>query len=297
MQTESTSENREFDIDSLFEDFSKKIKANRIEVPPLPHVASEIMRLSMQEDTTFAKLESAVRMDQYLAAKIVGMANSALFARSSVQTANLRMAMSRIGLRGVRDLAMAYSLANNTFQSTSFADKLRSVWVHSLSTAILAELLAREVGEGVEYSFMAGLVHNIGTPTIVKSFESYPATASLKPDEVQKTFARLDFALHSQIGAFIAKRWSLPDPLEQILREHHKDDLPPDPTHYPVHLVRCALRLASHLSNGATDYETATPEEALQILLPYLGEAKTGAFVEDWPATKEVAEMTLTSML
>ena len=149
-------DNGTFDIDSLFEDFSKKIKANRIEVPPLPHVAAEIMRLSMQEDTTFAKLESAVRMDQYLAAKIVGMANSALFARSSVQTANLRMAMSRIGLRGVRDLAMAYSLANNTFQSTTFSDTLRDVWVHSLSTAILAELLAREVGEGVEYSFMAG---------------------------------------------------------------------------------------------------------------------------------------------
>ena len=122
-------------------------------------------------------------------------------------------------------------------------------------------------------------MHNIGTPTIVKSFESFSATTSLNSEDAQSAFKKLDLALHPKIGAFIAKRWSLPDPLEQILREQHDSDLPPDTSHYPVHLVRCALRLASHLENGAKDYESADPAEAFEMLLPYMGKNKTEEMV------------------
>ncbi len=281
-------------LEDLGEKLNRKIRSNRLEVPPLPHVASEIMVLAVNDRTTFAKLEDIVRLDQYLAGKIVGVANSAMYSRGGIKITVLRSAISRIGLRGVRDLAIAYALANKLFHSQSNTEFLRDIWTRSLAAAILSEQIARKIGKGTDYAFLGGFLHDIGIPIIVMAFEDIFRSA-----EKWKTYERPVRELlereHPKIGYYISKRWNLPEPLGEIILHHQSEELPEHVPAYPIRLVQSALSLAPALGKIREDADDGFAEKAFSRLENLIPDHRIRLLIEEWPKMKDTAEQSFVS--
>lgn len=103
------------------------------------------------------------------------------------------------------------------------------LWQHSVITAVAARYLSF-VASSVEISageaYLAGLLHDIGrsvmlehaAPNLLKVDESNWGT----PEElIQADLAIYKFT-HSELGYLACNRWSVPDQIASVVREHHR---------------------------------------------------------------------------
>lgn len=113
-------------------------------------------------------VDHAVRLvkgDPLLAARVVAVANASIYCRPGQQTADLRQAVARIGLRTTRTLAVAIATRRlaGTPQSPRLREAANRLWVHTSEVAALAQVIARRVSHvDPETAFFAGVVHEIG---------------------------------------------------------------------------------------------------------------------------------------
>src|SRR3989304_8807282 len=78
-------------------------------LPTIPVIAHEVLSLLSDELLSVEKLESIVEKDPAISAKILSVANSALFG-FQVSTDALSGAMMRIGFNNVKNIALGISL-------------------------------------------------------------------------------------------------------------------------------------------------------------------------------------------
>src|SRR5512139_3028347 len=79
------------------------------QLPTIPVVAQEILKLVHDELTSVDKLDNIIENDPPITAKILSVANSAFFGYKT-PTKNIHNAILRIGFNNVRDIALGVSL-------------------------------------------------------------------------------------------------------------------------------------------------------------------------------------------
>ncbi|HKJ87039.1 MAG TPA: HDOD domain-containing protein, partial [Gammaproteobacteria bacterium] len=106
------------------------------ELPPLPHVATELLSLlHASDDKELERLRFLVEQDPGLTARVMGWANSAYFGtRGNVRTLN-RAIFGILGLRTVTSLILSIVL-NRAFDTRACpAFELEDYWFRALLTA------------------------------------------------------------------------------------------------------------------------------------------------------------------
>ncbi|UCF82088.1 MAG: HDOD domain-containing protein, partial [Desulfobacteraceae bacterium] len=123
-------------------DLVKKIE----ELPPLPSVASQIIRLLSDPNSSLEELETLIGQDQALVAKLMKVSNSALFGGLQ-KVASLQRALTRLGVRTVKNLVLAAS-AHNFFPQNNSRIGIWSqiLWHHSVECGMAARRIAMRVG-------------------------------------------------------------------------------------------------------------------------------------------------------
>ena len=106
---------------------------------PLTTAVLEVMRVTEDSDSNMCDLQQVVTQDQTIAARYFQkIANSSFYSRGRTAT-TLDDALTRIGMRSVRTLALAASagqlLAN---AGAGYGYERHGVWCHSLSMALTA---------------------------------------------------------------------------------------------------------------------------------------------------------------
>lgn len=194
------------------------------DLPALPQVASRVMQLVSDPETSAEALENVILRDQAMTAKVLKISNSALFGmRHRIGT--LSQAIPLLGFRTLRSLVVAASTeALFRAKKSCFKDKI--LWEHSLAVALTARLLARESGyTEVEQAFIAGLIHDIGKPVLDKNLgDEYQAVVEHVFNR-QGTFHEAEMERfgfdHAEIGSLVVTKWKLAEELEEAVRLHH----------------------------------------------------------------------------
>ncbi|MBN1593486.1 MAG: HDOD domain-containing protein, partial [Candidatus Coatesbacteria bacterium] len=118
------------------------------ELPALPSIAAQVMRITSDPKASLPDLRKVVEMDEALTSKILRFSNSALYGRiASIST--LTAAISALGFLTVRWLAVtasAHTLFRGTSQQT--CDHL-ALWKHACRCAIGSQLLAKRLAHGM----------------------------------------------------------------------------------------------------------------------------------------------------
>ncbi|QEG20160.1 sensor domain-containing diguanylate cyclase [Mariniblastus fucicola] len=131
-------------------------------LPSPPEVAIKLLDQFAEADVNLNELEKTISAGPTLAARIVQFANSASFARQRAAT-SLKQAMMVIGIKGVKVLALSFSLTEmgeSKQEGRRFC--FNEYWRFSLACAVSSKTLYREMSKDEETGFLFGLLMNIG---------------------------------------------------------------------------------------------------------------------------------------
>ena len=197
------------------------VRDNRFEMPPFPAVAREIYEVSNRPTASMDELASIAHRDAFIAGRILRIANSAHYGFRQPAT-TLRDGIVRIGTKELRNILFVLGMKGGTFRAEGFSAIAEAAWQHSLTCAIAASMLATYTGRAERHrAFLAGLVHDVGVPVVLKAFVQLVKTKKVRHQEAVKAYASVAEALHAEAGGLVSGRWRLDDGLKDVISQHH----------------------------------------------------------------------------
>jgi putative nucleotidyltransferase with HDIG domain len=223
------------------------------DLPSFGPVVGTLLRTLDRRDVALAEVIEIVREDPGLAAQMLRVANSAVYA-GRAPAATIRDALLRLGLREVRRLALLLSVYNSVRPPGALVDTA-AFWAHSLAVARAAELLAEHVpvgGEGPEAAdalFLAGLFHDLGYMVLAAH---YPSEFFQVRDAARaggRAFFEVEAEVlgtdHAAMSVRLARHWGLAPLTVAAIDGHHRTG-PADPDD-PGRLLRLGEALCHTL--------------------------------------------------
>jgi HD-like signal output (HDOD) protein len=201
----------------------KEIVAWVGDLPPLPHVASQALGLIEDPETTAGKLAELLGGDTALAARVLKIANSAMFSRQREIT-TISQAIMIIGFKTLKGIIVAATLRQ---LNRSFGEVEKMIWENSACTAIACRILASKLRKPyVEQVFLLGLLHDLGKLVLMRQVpEEYKkiVASAAEGNEFSPTEQEQFGYGHALIGALVAKKWNFSMETCQVILHHHDE--------------------------------------------------------------------------
>lgn len=206
------------------------VLANIENIPSLPTIILEIIRIANSPDSSASDIEKQMKGDQVLTAKLLRVANSSYYALNTKVTTTTR-AVATLGFNSVKSILVATSVSNTLNQDLKiYGYGKGGLWAHSLACAAISKLIGQKVyhmnDEQVEELFIAGLLHDIGKIAIAPQLDLYKE--ELKKYQVDDTFTLIEKAeenilgiSHPEVGRILSAKWNLSDDLQSAISNHH----------------------------------------------------------------------------
>ena len=245
------------------------------EIIPFPAVVTEILTALRTDDVATQKISRLIESDAALTTNILRAANSPLYGiRGHVSTVG--SALTLIGLEETSRLLLTYHMKQRLiFLNMQQWGNLELLWKHSIATATLSRIIVRHFKlKTGEKEFTAGLLHDMGKLVLIQYFsDSLSVTEQmikeLSMHDVEAERQTLAIS-HTEIGAQLGEKWSLPREYVEVMECHHEaDGAVIDPTLNAA--VRFADLLAEQWGFG-------------------IGEQPAGFLLDDDPFWKVLAE-------
>lgn len=120
---------------------------------------------------------------------------------------------------------MSYAVADTFNQTGHDPISERKLWRHSVAVGVAAREICSAVRRrsDVDKAFLCGLLHDIGTLSLMRQDWCYSQFLPEFPDEAEMLQLEREVygATHEQIGAIIAKHWGLASEIVTVIRGHH----------------------------------------------------------------------------
>jgi len=149
----------------ILEIIAAEIGRGELAFPSSSQLALRIRQVLDDPQCAVGTVARLIQADPLLAARIVALANSALFNRSGRAIAAVQGAVSRVGFSVVRSLAtavVARQIAGTPLQAVH-RKMATQLWEHTTHVAALACVLARRVTrQDPDTALFAGLMHEVG---------------------------------------------------------------------------------------------------------------------------------------
>lgn len=223
-----------------------------LDLPLLPAAAARIVAMCDDDDTEARDVQRVLEQDPSLASNFLRIANSAMYAARD-PIVSLKQAVSRLGLRAARNIALAASVRGRVFDVPEHEERLREIWHHSVVSAAFAREIARMLRRNVEGAFLCALLHDVGRPIVLQAALAAPESIAKRPISP----ALLDRAMddfHAAVGGRAIEAWKLADWTVAAVAHHHEPALAA-----PFEDEARLVRLADLLSHWALDGD-ARPE-------------------------------------
>lgn len=249
----------------------QELIANLGDLPPLPQVAAQVLRLAADPDSSTDDLQKVIVTDQALTAQILKIANSAMFGMVREVT-TLTQAIMTLGFSTIKSVVIASS-AKNLYSRGTAGLQERMMWEHALVTAIASRSFARSVRfSRTEEVFLSGLMHDIGKSVMAIKFpERYGALVRTvyneQSDGITMELDTFGFD-HAMVGEALLTSWNLAHGVAQTARWHH-DPKESEKEHMGMAaLIALGNHLALEQKIGIGSPETLerATKEAMEIL-------------------------------
>jgi putative nucleotidyltransferase with HDIG domain len=197
------------------------------QLKPIPQVALKILRLMNQNKYDIDPIAKEIHKDQVLTARMLQMANSALFGVRRRIT-SLDHAVVYLGQDMMVKIILSAAFQGYFAQSgMGYALCKGGLYHHSVGCAFIAEALARKTQcEDPAKAYTAGLLHDIGKVVldqyVTSAYPLFYREIMEKEEDILSIEAHLLGMKHTEVGALLAQQWKLPRILAQVIRHHHR---------------------------------------------------------------------------
>ncbi|WP_296507796.1 HDOD domain-containing protein [Rhodoferax sp.] len=240
---------RTADIDREIETARTEGPLKDIVIQPCPALLSDLRVEVNREDPEPATIARIASRDVAMAAALIKVANSPIYARSR-PAATVAEAVALLGISQTVSILTGF-LLRETIRVKS--PLLEHFWETSTRRAYAMGYIARQMyGVNADIAHTCGLFCNVGIPVMLQGLKGYEATLTDALAQSEKTVTEMENAAHrtdhAVVGAIVAKTWRLSPDVAHAVRLHHdftvlKDDNIPAKVRT---LVAMAL-LAEHL--------------------------------------------------
>ena len=201
------------------------------DVPSLPEVTNEIVRLLGKPATPASEIAKLISFDPGLTSRVLRMVNSAAYGMNR-QVSSIQHGIMILGFNTVRGLVLSASMFK-IFDKANSGKGLdhQAFWQHSLLCAMLARRTCEyyQLPEQ-EDAFSAGMLHDIGKLVLDQFFqEDYQVVLSAAKEHEMpphgQPFLDLETEIlgtnHTDIGVYLSQKWKLPPGLTEVIEQHH----------------------------------------------------------------------------
>jgi diguanylate cyclase (GGDEF)-like protein len=209
-------------MSDMLDQLKSKLKASG-NFPSPPAIAQQIIALAGDPHVDISEVAAAISRDPGLAAKLLRVANSALYSRQRKST-NLRQALIVLGLHGATTLALGFSLIGTYRGLKSNGLDYDRYWRRAILSASAAKCFAAlQNASTADDIFLAGLLQDIAILGVDRAapdfYRDLPRNASHSEIRAHET-ARLGID-HAALGAWLLEYWKLPEPLCRAVAWSH----------------------------------------------------------------------------
>jgi len=211
----------DFDVDGspvdnkLYFECFRDMQNEDLTLPSLPDIALKIRKAIEDESANSHKIAQVIQIDPAFTVRLIHIANSPLH-RGRKKIESCPEAITRLGLKAVRDLIISFSLkAVFNAKSPLIKRRMHELWSHSSLVAAICAVLAKKTpGFDPDKAMLAGLTHDIGIIPILTHADSHPELIS-NPKDLDQAIAHL----RGQIGTLIMQKWDFPPDFLEITQE------------------------------------------------------------------------------
>lgn len=236
-----------------------KAKVERVtKLPPMPGIATEILRLRHNAYANASELAAVIDQDPSLAAQLLRYAASPFYGYQGKLTSVEQAIVRVLGMDFVMDFALGLSLGRSFRHSRGGPLGLDNFWRDALHAAAMTQALCNSIdytrrpSAGVAY--LAGLLHNFGVLLLGHLFpQQFERLNQAVAEQPERPLLELERELlgvtHAELGLWLAEAWNLPQEIVETIREHHN---PAFRSEYSVYanLVYVANRLLKRFGMG-----------------------------------------------
>ncbi|MAA76372.1 MAG: hypothetical protein CMN28_16900 [Salinisphaeraceae bacterium] len=173
-------------------------------IPSPPDLIGRLVRLLATEDYSAADVAEIVESDSSAAARVISVANSALYVGSR-EARSVREAVSRLGVRVTRDVVSSHAMRSAFSPRNGHALKLlKTEWRLSTGVASLMRQAAqddRSLGSP-DVAYTLGLFHNVGLPVLICAIRDDQQVDAMM-------FYKSASGHAGVVGGLMARRWYL----------------------------------------------------------------------------------------
>lgn len=255
-------------LQKIREGIKQTIIKGDFEIPILPHVATEVMKLANDPKTGIMDLERVVKQDQVIAARVIKTANSPFY-RGVQEITSLTAAMSRVGLKQIKDIIVSLGIQSQAFKAVGFEAMMDRIWDHSVACAGVSQMIAKKIAIDQDAAFLAGLVHDIGKPIIVQMAakiedverkqemaqakmlgRNFDPKAFVIPGLREHVIPLAFNEYHATVGSAVTARWNLPQLIVDVAKHHHDYSKAKDEAKKLSAIVQSSNLLCHHFGLG-----------------------------------------------
>ena len=154
--------------ESLQDAIRAVISSDDCELPVLPEVAAQLLKLTGDVDCEVSDIVALIKRDQSLTSHLLRISNSVRYS-TGVTVSSIQQAVARLGLLCVREIVVLISCQCKIFDVPDFEAHVRQSFRRSLATAAFAQEIARVRRMNVEEAFLSGLLHDVGRPILFQA--------------------------------------------------------------------------------------------------------------------------------
>jgi HD-like signal output (HDOD) protein len=201
------------------------------DLPTLPTVIAKLNSAVADINSDAKRIVMLLRDDPAISAKILRVVNSSFYAGSE-PTSSMQLAVARIGMVGIRNLATAAAVFGAFRHGPQDAFDRKEFWRHCILCGVAATVLFRCSRARLTRFYtddilhLAGLVHDMGRIVLDLYFHD-PFLAALDASAkgmypLLEAERRLIGTDHAEVGAWLAQKWNLSPAIQQVIRWHHE---------------------------------------------------------------------------
>jgi len=204
-----------------------ELMAAKSELPPLPEIVIKLQKMVRDPSANVKNIAKMIEVDPVLAGRILKLANSAYYSRSTTPIKTLPVAITKIGLNML--VKLVYSLKLCTMLSVKKVLESDQFWTHSFAVAIFTQSITNHIKvsrEELDIAYLAGLMHDIGIIVFIYLIpDEYKNFLLEKKDDEEpiEVVERRIFGIdHAELGSrFIETWWSVDERIGTAVRFHH----------------------------------------------------------------------------
>ena len=198
-------------------------------IRPIPQVALKVLRIIKDGSYPIDKLAEEVKKDQVISARTLQLCNSAMFTKRR-DVVSLDHALVFLGQELFIRLVISAAVQSYYSQSGNGYSLCKGgLYHHAIGTAMIAEKIAGMTNKAIPgVAYTAGLLHDIGKvvldqyiagvyPMLYREFQD-------RQSEIIEVETRVLGMDHTRAGELLARKWSLPAPLTDAIRFHHRPE-------------------------------------------------------------------------